>query len=163
MQITIQPESPDTNDSVELTSELDVYLQTFPYPPESCHAYSVDQLIREGVAFFVTRCDGKAAGCGGIKLFTNPADRYGEVKRMFVRPEFRGLGLGKAMLDELAEHALKHDIHVMRLETGDIQKEAIGLYESWGFKRCPPFGEYIEDPNSVYFERLLPTNVSKPD
>jgi putative acetyltransferase len=155
MEISIQLESPDTNDAIELTTELDVNLQSFPYPPESCHAFSVDQLIREGVAFFVTRCDGKAAGCGGIKLFTDSQDRYGEVKRMFVRPEFRGMGLGKAMLDTLAQYAQEHNVHVLRLETGNLQMEAIGLYESWGFKRCPPFGGYAEDPNSVYLERLL--------
>ena len=155
METSIHMESPDTNDAIELTTELDVNLQSFPYPPESCHAFSVDQLIREGVAFFVTRCDGRAAGCGGIKLFTDSEDKYGEVKRMFVRPEFRGLGLGKAMLDKLAEYAVENQVQVLRLETGNLQLAAIGLYESWGFKRCQPFGEYVEDPNSVYLERLL--------
>jgi len=155
MLITIQDERPDTEDAIRLTTELDIHLQTYPYPPESCHAYSVEKLIREGVAFFVTRCDGKPAGCGGIKLFHEASDSYGEIKRMFVRPEYRGLGLGKAMLNRLAEHALEHQVSVLRLETGIYQLEAIGLYEGWGFERCAPFGDYKVDPMSVYLEKRI--------
>ena len=74
---------------------------------------------------------------------------------MFVHPEFRGLGLGKAMLDYLASHAEKQNIHILRLETGIYQTEAIGLYEKFGFKRRSPFGEYKTDPMSIYFEKEL--------
>jgi putative acetyltransferase len=80
---------------------------------------------------------------------------YGEVKRMYVRPAYRGLGLGKAMLHHLAEYARERGVHVLRLETGIYQTEAIGLYEGFGFQRRPPFGEYLEDPMSVYLERTL--------
>jgi GNAT superfamily N-acetyltransferase len=152
MPVTIAEERPDTADALQLLSELDIDLHRFDYPAESRHAFSVDKLIREGVAFFVTRWEGVPVGCGGVKLYGSD---YGEVKRMYVRQEFRGKGLGKAMLDRLAEHALTHDVHILRLETGIYQTEAIGLYERWGFWRRPPFGEYAVDPNSVYFEKAL--------
>ena len=102
--------------------------------------------------FFVARVDGDPAACGGLKLFDS---EYGEVKRMYVRPVYRGLGLGKAILNHLAEYAAAHQMNVLRLETGIYQVEAIGLYERWGFQRRPPFGEYKEDPLSVYFEKQL--------
>src|SRR5579871_3878818 len=152
MPIAIVEERPDSADAVRLVTELDEHLNAQPYTQESRHAFSIDKLVREGVAFFVTRYAGEPAGCGGLKLF---GTEYGEVKRMYVRPAYRGLGLGKAMLDRLAEYARGRQVRVLRLETGIYQTEAIGLYERYGFQRRPPFGEYKDDPMSVYFEKSI--------
>jgi ribosomal protein S18 acetylase RimI-like enzyme len=151
MPITIVEERPDSPDAMQLIAELETHLAPF-YPAESRHGYSVDKLLREGVAFFVTRYDDLPAGCGGVQLFGH---QYAEVKRMYVRSQFRGLGLGKQMLNHLAEYSRQHGVEVLRLETGIHQREAIGLYESWGFLRIPPFGAYREDPLSVFFEKRL--------
>ena len=151
MAIRIVEVSPDSADAVQLIGELDDHLLAHPYPPQSRHAFSVDKLMREGVVFFITYYEGQLAGCGGVKMF----DDYGEVKRMFVRPVHRGRGLGKAMLNRLAEYARSKGAKVLRLETGIYEVEAIGLYESWGFSRRTPFGEYVEDPLSVYLEKQL--------
>ena len=155
MPLTIVEASPDAPEAIALIHELDEYLNQLPYPEQSRHAYSVTRLLREGVAFFVARYDGQAAACGGIKLFDT---EYGEVKRMYVRPVYRGLGLGKAMLNHLAAYARSRQVDLLRLETGIYQSEAIGLYDSYGFQRRSPFGEYEEDPLSVYFELALPLN-----
>ena len=152
MSVTITEERPDTAVAVQLIDELQSFLNPEKYPVESKHGYSVDKLLGEGVAFFVTRHDETPAGCGGIKLV---GTEYGEVKRMFVRPQFRGLGLGKLMLDRLAEYAQERQVNVLRLETGIYQTEAIGLYERYGFERRGPFGEYKDDPLSIYFEKQL--------
>lgn len=149
MRIEIAEVAPNASDAVELIGELDAHLMAHPYPAQSRHAYSVEKLLLERVVFFVTRYEGQLAGCGGIKMF---GSEYGEVKRMFVRPEFRGKGLGKAMLRHLAEYARSNDAKLLRLETGIYEVEAIGLYERFGFQRRAPFGEYFEDPLSVYFE-----------
>src|SRR3979411_3172452 len=93
--ITIVEERPDSPDAVQLIIELDAYLAGHPYPQESRHAFSIEKLLRERVAFFVVRQGDIAVGCGALKLF---ARDYGEVKRMYVRPSYRGFGLGKAML-----------------------------------------------------------------
>jgi ribosomal protein S18 acetylase RimI-like enzyme len=74
---------------------------------------------------------------------------------MYVRPKFRGLGLGKLMLHHLAAYAQQNGVKVLRLETGIHQKEAISLYERFGFQRIPPFGEYFEDPVSLCYEKRL--------
>lgn len=122
------------------------------YPAESRHGYSVARLLEEQVAFFVARVDGAPAACGGVQLV---GTEYGEVKRMWVRPQFRRLGLGRAVLERLAEHALSHGLHVLRLETGVDQTAAIALYEGFGFRRIPPFPPYRDDPLSLCFEALL--------
>jgi GNAT superfamily N-acetyltransferase len=152
MITTVTEERPDSPDALLLIAELDAALQRLPYPKESRHAFSVEKLLREGVAFFVTRCDGQPAGCGGIKLI---GTEYGEVKRMYVRPEFRRLGLGKLMLDHLEGYARAQQVRVLRLETGIYQSDAITLYERYGFQRRPPFGEYRVDPLSLYFEKPI--------
>lgn len=152
MSVTIVEVSPDSPDAVQLIAELDEHLQAHPYPTQSRHAFSVEKLVRERVTFFVTRYQGELAGCGGIKIF--PKD-YGEVKRMWVRPVFRGRGLARAMLNHLAEYAQVREVGLLRLETGIYETEAIGLYERFGFQRRAPFGEYKQDPLSVYFEKQI--------
>ena len=151
MTTIILAERPDTPDARMLINELEAHLGPF-YPKTSRHGYSVEKLIQQGVAFFVIRQDGIPAGCGGVQLF---GSEYGELKRMFVRPQFRGLGLARLMLKHLENYAREHHIHVLRLETGIHQKEAIRLYEKWGFQYVPPFGEYVEDPLSRFFEKKI--------
>ncbi len=149
--ITIVEERPDSDDGVKLLSELDADLQRHPYPPESRHAFSIERLLRERVAFFVTRYQGEPAACGGVKVF----DDYAEIKRMYVRPQHRGRGLAKATLDHLSRYAQSQRVNVLRLETGIYQIEAVGFYERYGFQKRAPFGEYREDPLSVYFEKRI--------
>ena len=147
---TITAEDPG-GEAAELIAELDAHLEPL-YAVESRHGFSVQKLIADGVAFFVIREDGVPAGCGAIKLFSN---EYGEIKRMYVRPDFRGRGFGKLMLDHLATHAKRHGIEVLRLETGIHQHAAIRLYEHAGFRRIPPFGDYWDDPVSLCYEKRI--------
>lgn len=151
MPTSITPERPDTPDARALIFELEAELEPL-YPSESRHGYAVEKLIAQAVAFYVIRHDGASAGCGGIQLF---GVEYGELKRMYVRPQFRGLGYAKAIVDRLADHARKHGVGLLRLETGVHQRAAIGLYERMGFRRIPPFGEYREDPLSRFYEKRI--------
>jgi GNAT superfamily N-acetyltransferase len=151
MPTVIAQERPDTADAVDLVTELEAHLAT-RYPQESRHGFSVDQLLREGVTFFVARVDGAAAGCGGVLLV---GAEYAELKRMYVRPRFRGAGVGKLILTRLADHARGHGVNLLRLETGVHQLEAIGLYERFGFRRIKPFGPYHDDPLSLCYEKRL--------
>jgi ribosomal protein S18 acetylase RimI-like enzyme len=110
-------------------------------------------LVAEAVSFFLIRDSGAPAGCGGIKLF---GAEYGEIKRMYVRPQFRGLGFAKLMLNHLADHARSQGVGILRLETGSHQHAAIGLYERMGFRRIPPFGEYLAGPLNRFYEKHIP-------
>ena len=145
----ITPERPDTADAILLITELEAQLDPL-YPRESRHGLSVEQLLAQDVAFFLLRANGQPVGCGGVKLFGTD---YGEVKRMYVRPRFRGSGFARMMLIHLADHARAQGIGLLRLETGIHQHAAIGLYEQMGFRRIAPFGDYTDDPLSVYFEK----------
>ena len=151
MTTVIAAERPDTADARTLIAELEAHLAPL-YPAESRHGFSVEKLLREEVAFFVIRHDGSPAGCGGVKMF---GTEYGEVKRMFIRPQFRGLGLAKLMLDHLEGYARDHGVGLLRLETGIHQGEAIGLYERMGFQQIPPFGDYRDDPLSRFYEKQI--------
>ena len=151
MSVAITAERPDSPDATALILELEGHLAP-QYPVTSRHGFSIDRLIAENVAFFVLRSDGEPAACGGI-LFVG--DEYGEIKRMWVRPAFRGSGFGKRMLEHLADHARANGIRLLRLETGIHQREAIALYERMGFYRIPPFGPYADDPLSLLYERRL--------
>jgi ribosomal protein S18 acetylase RimI-like enzyme len=149
--ISIAEERPDTKDATALILELEEHLGSL-YPQESRHGYSVEKLLAEGVAFFLLRDDGVPAGCGGVQLF---GTEYGELKRMYVRPAFRGRGFGRLMLDHLAAYVRSRDVAILRLETGIHQVEAIGLYERAGFRPIPPFGKYRPDANSKFYEKRI--------
>jgi putative acetyltransferase len=156
MAVEISAERPDSPDAEQLILELEAHLAP-RYPAESRHGFSVQRLLDEGVDFYVLRSDGRAAACGGV-LLVPPTDGdvgYGEVKRMYVRPEFRGAGFGRAILERLADRARERGVSVLRLETGIQQVEAIGLYERAGFRTRGPFGPYVADPNNCYFEMRL--------
>lgn len=151
MAITINQERPDTAEAAELIEELEAHLSAL-YPRESRHGYSVEKLLAQGVAFFVIRNNRTPVGCGGIQLY---GKEYGELKRMYVRPQHRGSGYAKMMLAHLAEFARHHGVLLLRLETGIHQIAAIKLYESAGFRSIPPFGEYKPDPLSRFYEKHI--------
>jgi ribosomal protein S18 acetylase RimI-like enzyme len=151
VSVVIVEERPDTPDAVALIGELDAHLGAL-YAVESRHGFSVEKLLRDGVQFFVARDDGRPAGCGGVLLVGR---EYAEIKRMYVRPEFRGRRIGRLMLDHLIEHARQRGFTTIRLETGIHQQEALGLYEGRGFRKIPPFGPYRDDPVSLCYELRL--------
>lgn len=151
MPITITNERPDSPDAMALVTELDDAISPL-YAVESRHGYSVEKLLREGVAFFVLRQDGTPAACGGVQFY---GTEYAELKRMFVRPAFRGAGLGAQLLAHLEAYTRQQGFRVLRLETGIYQEAAIRLYERTGFTRIPPFGNYVDDPVSLCYEKQL--------
>jgi len=151
MPQVVTQERPDSADATALITELDAQLDVL-YPDESRHGYSVDKLIAQGVAFFVLRDDGVPVGCGGVQIF---GGRYGEIKRMYVREPFRGRWYAKRILNHLEDYTLAQGVDRVRLETGIHQLAAIALYERAGFESIPPFGEYVDDPNSRFYEKVL--------
>lgn len=106
----------------------------------------------EGHAFVVARLGGRPVGCGALRPL---APGVGEVKRMFVEPEARGLGVGRRILRELERVAGALGYAALRLETGVKQPAAIALYEGAGYRRVECYGAYAEDPLSVCMEKRL--------
>lgn len=147
----INLESVDQPAIVEFINDLDAY-QGALYPAESNYHLSVAALMQPNVLFAVAREDaGEAIGCGAVVLF----DDYGELKRMFVPPEQRGRGIGKAIIAFLEAASAERDCLLLRLETGIYQPEAHGLYQRAGYARRGPYGDYPDDPLSVFMEKQI--------
>ncbi|MES2047262.1 MAG: GNAT family N-acetyltransferase [Pseudomonadota bacterium] len=149
--IAIAFESPDQAEVVDLVAELDAY-QSALYPPESHHALDLTSVDAEQVLFVVARDEtGLAVACAGVVLHSE----YGEIKRMYVRPANRGQSLAKRMLGMLELAAKKSNCHLLKLESGPYQPEALGLYAIFGYERCGPYGHYTNDPLSVFMQKTL--------
>lgn len=149
--ITLEIESPRQADVERLLEALDAY-QSALYPAESNHFLDLEALAAPDVRFFVARRSGVALGCAALRI---DAAGYGELKRMFVRPEARGLKLGRRLLDRIEEEARRARLGCLRLETGIHQPEALGLYRTAGYAERDAFGEYEPDPLSVFMEKIL--------
>lgn len=155
MSIEIEHLKSPTDDARVLIAELDAELNA-AYPPENRHGFDITRLFQPGVQFFIARVDRVPAGCGGIAFEHDLA----ELKRMYVRPRFRGVGVAQGILNRLAEEARKRGVDRMVLETGDAQHAAIRFYEKTGFTRRGAFGAYLSmHPNSirhsVFFEKVI--------
>ncbi|MGW1062580.1 GNAT family N-acetyltransferase [Micromonospora rubida] len=96
---------------------------------------------------------GRAVACGGIQGLD---PRTGELKRMYVRPAYRGRGIGRQLLAALEGLAFQQGYAEIRLETGSYLPAAIGLYTSCGYAPIPVFGEYVANPYSRCFAKRLP-------
>lgn len=96
--------------------------------------------------------DGEPAGCGAIRYYSNDSM---EIKRMYVRPAFRGSGIASAILNELEKWAVSLRARTCVLETGLNQPEAIAFYKKNNYRPIPKFGPYKASDNSVCFEKSL--------
>jgi GNAT superfamily N-acetyltransferase len=103
-------------------------------------------------SFLVGRVDGEPVACGGIARYDAAT---AEIRRMYVVPTARGRGLSRQLLAALEDEARALGYSFVRLETGNLQAAAIGLYVSAGFGPIPRYGPFAEDPKSVCFEKRL--------
>jgi putative acetyltransferase len=103
------------------------------------------------VTFLIARINGKPVGCGA---FMNHG-KYAEIKRMFVLPGLRGMGIGRRIMDELETRARLDGLIISMLETGVSQPAALKLYAHCGYLRRGPFPPYSNDPQSVFMEKKL--------
>jgi putative acetyltransferase len=133
-----------------LIAELDA-LNFRLYPPESCYLDPPEELERQRATMLAADIDGAIVGCGGVKYVRT----WAELKRLYVRPEFRRHGIAKQLLAELEEVAVGAGRSLMRLETGIHQTEAIAFYEWCGYRRAERFYPYELDPLSVFMEKSI--------
>ena len=144
-------ESPDQPDVIALIGELDAYQDTL-YPPESRYALDLASLKQPNVLFAVARDSmGEAIGCGAIVL----CPEFGELKRMYVSPRGRGQGVARNLLAQLEFRAIAAGCKLLTLESGPYQHEALALYAGAGYERRRPYGDYKDDPLSVFMQKHL--------
>jgi putative acetyltransferase len=147
--MNIALEHPDQPDVIQLVEALDAYQKPL-YPPECHYGIDIAALSAAHVLFAVARDQrGAAVGCGAIVL----ESAYGELKRMFVRPEHRGQGVAAKVLAFLENTAVARGCKKFALETGISQPEALAFYARAGYVERGPFGNYPADPFSVFMEK----------
>ena len=119
-------------------------------------SYAPYNALKKITAVVVAIVDGEPAGCGAFKPFD---DGSMEIKRVFVKPAFRGRGISKAMMGELEKWAAEMGYNRAVLETGTNQQEAISLYEGIGYRQMANFEPYVGMKESICYEKpLLPVN-----
>jgi putative acetyltransferase len=104
------------------------------------------------IAYLVVVVQGRVVACGGWQAL-EPG--VAEIKRMYVRPAFRGRGIARQLMVALEEEALAADRPVLRLETGTCPPAAVALFRSAGYAQIPAYGEYAGNPFSMCFEKSL--------
>lgn len=124
------------------------------YPPASNHLDNLDELKNPNVHFLGVLNNKQVIACGAVKLFTG----YGEIKRVYVPPHLRGMGIAKKLMTALEQILINNQHPCAKLETGIYQPEAIGLYRALGYQHCTPFGDYNEDPMSIFMQKKLIAN-----
>jgi DNA-binding MarR family transcriptional regulator len=147
---SVDPSHPDAVRCVEAYfAELEHRSGT-ALEPATRAAAKPDELRMPNGAMLVAYLRGEAIGCGGVKLHGR---KPCEIKRMWVDPGARGLGLGRRLLSELESLAREHGARVAHIETSRHLPEAIALYKSAGWVEVAPFND--EPFANHWFEKRL--------
>ncbi len=149
----IKPITVLTDDVDELIQQSHRYQQTL-YPAESINQDDPEKLVN-GDVYFIGAYEGeKLCGIGGVKIMHDDS-KYGEIKNLFVNPDFRGKGVSKQIMQALELHLIENQISLCRLETGVNQPESINLYCRLGYQDRNAYGAYLPDPLSIFMEKQL--------
>ena len=119
-------------------------------PAGSTHVLDIDGLKDPSIKFWSLWEDNKLVGCGALKFLEK---NHGEFKSIRVADEFKKRGAGERIINHLIEEAKKLKISKLSIETGagEFFLPARKLFSKFGFKKCPPFAHYKDDPNSCYY------------
>ena len=132
--ITLAVESPRQAEVTRLLEALDAY-QGALYPPESNHFLDVEALAAPNVRFIVARRGAAAVGCGALRI----DGACGELKRMYVVPDARSRGVGRALLAALEDAGRRLGYHTVRLDAGEEQKHSRVLFANTDYREIPSF------------------------
>lgn len=124
-------------------------------PPESVHALDLEALRRPEITFWTVReNDGELMGCGALKRLDA---EHGEIKSMRTAKRHQRKGVAAALMRHILSTARERGYRRLSLETGspDAFLPARQMYERFGFEDCGPFGDYVEDPYSVFMTIAL--------
>ena len=118
-------------------------------PPESVHALDLEGLQSPDITFWTAWQGDELLGCGALKELDA---QHGEIKSMRTAAAHLGKGIGSRILEHIMEEARRRSYSRLSLETGSMEAFAPAreLYRRFGFEYQGPFGDYAEDPNSVF-------------
>jgi putative acetyltransferase len=152
MSFIIATETPLSDDVRTLVKELNDF--TFELTPaEYRHHMTVEQMARADTTLFVARdANGATLGMGALRRHANGV---GEVKRMFVKQEARGLGVGGAILARIEALARQEGVTRVVLETGSNFDAAKRVYERGGFSPSEPVLDYPPSAWTAFYAKSL--------
>lgn len=136
-----------------LIGELNAELSgLYPEPGATHFRLDPSEVDESHGAFLIAYHAGEPVGCGAIRRLD---DETAEIKRMYVRRDARGRGLGRHLVAALEAEARRLQVKRLVLETGVRQRNALALYERLGFTHIPPYGEYTDSPLTVCLGKSL--------
>ncbi len=151
--IVIHPADPQGADALGLLHEASIDARAlYPEAFAGITAAATNGPLVAGGVYLVGTVDGRPVACGALHPL---GDAVAEVRRMYVHREHRRRGFARAVLSRLVDEAARLGYRRLLLETGDRQQPAMALYEASGFVRIAPFGNHVDDPTSVCYERRL--------
>ncbi|MGV8927697.1 MAG: GNAT family N-acetyltransferase [Ewingella sp.] len=134
-----------------MVAELDHY-QSALYPSGSDYCMPLEVMANAITYPFLAETEGQPVGCACLYLGENG---IAEIKRVYVAPNGRGKGVASRLIHSLEDHVQALKITEIYLETGIHQRDAIGLYKKHGFSLTGPFGDYANDPLSVFMVKTF--------
>tara|TARA_B100000809_G_scaffold171432_1_gene168740 strand:+ start:343 stop:798 length:456 start_codon:yes stop_codon:yes gene_type:complete len=139
----------DNSEVSELLSKHFIELRSVS-PAGSTHVLDISGLKDKSIKFWSLWENNKLVGCGALKFLEK---NHGEFKSIRVADEFKKTKIGEKIINHLIEEAKKLEILKLSIETGagEFFLPARKLFSKFGFKACPPFAHYKEDPNSCYY------------
>ncbi len=151
--VKIEPEDPASEDAQAC---IDAYVKELTrrfkngFDPTRGPTADPDDLRPPRGLFLLARLEGAAIGCIALKVI---GARIGEIKRMWVSPESRGLSIGRRLLEAAEQNAVSMGLGTLRLDTNGSQTEAIALYERSGYQKIDA---YNDNPYAdLWFEKRL--------
>ncbi len=146
--VTIGEEAADSRDAQgcirQYLEELSRRFDT-GYDPNTAAPAGAEQFLPPAGAFVIARLDGRAIGCGGVK---RPNTAAGEIKRLWIDPAARGMGVGRRILQRLEDIARSWGMTSVRLDTNRVLHEAQALYLAAGYREVARFND---DPYAQQF------------
>lgn len=151
--LVIQAVDPRLEEATNLVHLLTAELaKRYNFVDDGSGNFKTEDVLVPNSVFLIGRVGKEAVACGALRPLESG---IAEIKRMFVISKYRGHGYGKIILHELEKYASQFDYFTVWLETGELQPEAINLYQRSGYSRIPSFGIYVNSKRSVCFEKQV--------
>jgi GNAT superfamily N-acetyltransferase len=151
--LTVETRAMTDPDAAALVREMTVEVATlYGDDPEQPSSYTAEMFAPPTGQFLVGYLGGRPVACAAYRRVD---DELAQAHRVFVRPEARGAGIARRMMDHVEAMAAEAGYRTLRLETGTLQPAAIRVYESLGYTPIPAFGQYVDDPVSRCYAKRI--------
>ena len=142
----------ENSDFIELCHALDGFLNELVGGEEKRAEYIPYNRLDDIHDVFIAYDDNIPVGIAGFKKYD---DECAEVKRVFVKREYRGRGISNKLMELVENTAKKQGYRYMILESGEPLVAAMALYRKWGYKVIPNYGQYVNMSDSVCMKKSL--------